>query len=168
MFLLFPLLNNAQQTNAVKGSLYKINISPGFTYEKGLTNTTTLCLEGNLSVGFAVNNNKTLFLATPFVKSQYRYYYNLDKRVSKGKDISRNSGGFIAITSSFYLKPIGNDVYVSNYDGFTAGGIWGFQKTYKSGINLTANAGLGYNFSDNLTHKVVPLLNFTIGWVIGK
>lgn len=169
ILLLFPLLINAQQSKTVTESLFKINIlTPGLTYEKGLTNNTTLCLDGNLSVGFAVHNNETVVLATPFVRSQYRYYYNLEKRVSKGKSISNNSGGFLALNLSYYFKPSGTNVYVSNYDGFTAGGVWGFQKTYKSGVNLSANAGLGYNLSDNLTNKVVPLLNFTIGWVIGK
>jgi hypothetical protein len=43
-----------------------------------------------------------------------------------------------------------------------------FKKTYKSGINLGANTGLGYNFSSNLVHQVVPILNFTVAWVILK
>ncbi len=169
ILLCLPFFVIAQNEKKTKENLFKINIlNPGFTYEKGLTNTTTLCLDTNLSFGFAAHNNKTTFLASPFLRGQYRYYYNFEKRISKGKSISNNSGGFIAFSASYYLKPLGNDIYISSYDGLTFGGVWGFQKTYKCGINLSANAGLGYNLSNQQSHKVLPILNFTVGWVIGK
>lgn len=169
LLLCFPFFLTAQQSKKLNKNLFKMNIlNPGFTLEKALTNTSTLCLDANLSFGFAIHNNQTTFLASPFLRGQYRYYYNLERRDSKGKDISNNSGGFLALNTSYYIRPIGNDVYISNYDGFTVGGVWGFQKTYKSGINLCANTGLGYNFSDQQSNKVLPILNFTVGWAIGK
>jgi hypothetical protein len=168
-FLLAPFVLFAQNDNPTTVDLFKVNIlNPGITYEKSLSKNTTLCLDANLSFGVAIHENHTIFLTVPYLRGQYRYYYNLDKRISKGKDVSRNSGGFIALNTSYYLSPIGNDTYISNYDGFTLGGVWGFQKTYKSGFNLGATAGLGNNFSSNQVHKVMPILNFTIGWVIGK
>lgn len=169
MFLSFTGLIIGQNGSKLERNLYKVNIiNPGFTFEKSLTNSTSANLDANLSFGFTVNNNKTTILTAPFLRGQYRYYYNLKKRVAKGKDISNNSGGFLALNSSYYFKPVGNDVYISSYDGFTFGGVWGFQKTYKSGINLSANTGLGYNISDKQSQKMVPLLNFTLGWIIGK
>jgi len=169
ILICLPFILVAQNKSKVKENLFKINIlNPGFTFEKGLMNNSTLCLDANLSFGFTVHNNETTFLTAPLLRGQYRYYYNLEKRVSKGKDISNNSGGFVAFSSSYYFKPIGNDAYVSSYDGFTLGGVWGFQKTYKRGINLSANTGLGYNLSNQQAHKVLPILNFTVGWVIGK
>lgn len=159
----------SQDQIKIKRKLFKVNIlNPGFTFEKRLSDATTLCLDANLSFGLAIHNNQTTFLASPFLRGQYRYYYNLEKRISKGKNISNNSGGFIALHTSYYAKPFGNDIYISSLDGFTFGGAWGFQKTYKSGFNLTANTGLGYNLSNQQTHKVLPILNFTVGWVIGK
>jgi hypothetical protein len=169
LFLCLPVFLLAQNEKKTKQSLFKINIlNPGFTFEKGLSDQTTLCLDANLSFGFAIHNNQTTFLASPFLRGQYRYYYNLEKRISKGKNISNNSGGFIALHTSYYLKPLGNDLYVSSLDRFTFGGIWGFQKTYESGFSLGVNAGLGYNLSNQQSPKVLPILNFTVGWIIGK
>mgnify|MGYP003402513632 CR=1 FL=1 len=159
----------AQQNIMKTEDLFKVNIlNPGATYEKSLNKNATLCLDANLSFGLAINNNNSTFLTAPYLRGQYRYYYNFDKRISKGKDVSRNSGNFIALNTSYYFKPLGNDVYISNYDELTVGGVWGFQKTYKSGFNLSAIAGLGNNFSSQQAHKVVPILNFTVSWVIGK
>jgi hypothetical protein len=45
--------------------------------------------------------------------------------------------------------------------------VWGFQRTYKHKFNLDLNVGAGYGFSKN-DSEFVPVLNFTLGWVIGK
>lgn len=165
ILLCIPFLVSAQDKKNTKENLFKVNIlTPGFSFEKGVSMNSTFCLDTNISLGLTVHNNTTTVLKSPFIRGQYRYYYNLEKRVSKGKDISNNSGCFIAVSTSYYCKPIGNDLYISNYDGFTLGGIWGFQKSYKSGINLSDNTGIGYNLSNNQSHKILPILNFTVGY----
>lgn len=165
----------AQSNFLVEKSLFKVNIlNPGLSLERGLSTNTTFCIIANLSLGFNLKSNNAssgnsniLLLASPYVRGQYRYYYNLDKRKANGKKISDNSGNFLAISSSYYFRPINNEEFVSIYDGFTIGGIWGFQKTYSNKLNLSANGGLGYNFTTNAS-GIVPILNFTVGWVIGK
>jgi hypothetical protein len=167
--LAFSQYANAQDSYSVNKSLFKINIlAPGFTYERGVSKNSTVCLDANLSLGFVIRRNETSFPVTPFLRGQYRYYYNLDRRILKGKDVSNNSGNFVGLSTSHYFNPLGSKNYVSNYDGVTVGGIWGFQKTYKSNLNLSANAGLGYNFSNNVNSQIVPILNFTVAWVFLK
>ncbi len=169
IFLLFSSIFYAQETNLVKDNMFKINIlNPGVSFEKGISKNTTIVLEANLSFGFNISNNKTTVLTSPYLKTQYRYYYNLQKRLDNNKDIANNSGNYLAFNASYYFNPIGNDVFISNLDGTTIGGVWGFQKTYKSKINFNANTGIGYNVSNNKKNAVVPILNFTIGYVIGK
>lgn len=169
-FLIFSTLAYSQKESDLSRNLFKINIlTPGFTYERVLGSETTFNIDANLSFGATSNGGGQLrLLASPFVRVQYRNYYNLEKRLAKNKLISGNSGAYIAPSISYYMKPINDDSYVSNYDGLTVGAVWGFQKTYKSGVNLGANTGLGYNFSSNLVHQVVPILNFTVAWVILK
>lgn len=170
LFLLFfSSLIYAQEKKLVTENIFKINIlSPGVSCEKGISKNTTIAVDANLSIGFNVHNNKTTVLAAPFLRTQYRYYYNLQKRLNKNKNIANNSGNYIAFNASHYFKPINNDVFISNLDGTTIGSVWGFQKTYKSNINLGANAGIGYNISNNQKNGVMPILNFTIGYVIGN
>ncbi|AWG20055.1 hypothetical protein FFWV33_00225 [Flavobacterium faecale] len=166
---LFAKLGIAQ-TVKVSERLFKVNIlSPGLGYEWGVGSNSTFNVDMNLSLGGVNDNNGQLkVLAVPFVRGQYRFYYNLDKRLDKGKSITGNSGGFVAPSISYYGKPINDDFHISTLDGFTAGAVWGFQKTYKSGVNLGANAGLGYNISKNQNNSIVPILNFTVAWVILK
>lgn len=169
---------NGQKDFLVRNTFFKVNLlTPGLTFEKGLFPNTTFCIDANLSLGFSLRssnsapeNSNFILLTSPFLRGQYRYYYNLEKRKIKGKNISNNSGNFIAINSSYYFRAINNNEFAHAYDGLTLGGIWGFQKTYSGNFNMSANAGLGYNFSDYTTNfnGVVPILNFTIGWVIGK
>ena len=162
----------AQETSiSVAKTQFKINIlSPGVTYEFGLSNTTTLCTNLNFSVGFSSNNNSgAKWLFSPYLREEYRYYYNLEKRNLKGKISSKNSGNFIALNGSYYLKPINKADFVSIYDGFTIAPTWGLQRTYGNGINISLITGIGYNFgTDYNKSNFVPVVNFTLGWVIGK
>lgn len=171
LLLNFAHLNAQNKNSYLENNLLKINIlSPGITYERSLSENTTLCTDLNLSLGISYNSNSgSNLLSTPYIREQYRYYYNLEKRKSKDKNIKNNSANFIALDGSYYLKPIGNSQYVSVYDGFTFAPTWGLQRTYQSGINLGLTAGPGYNFGTNeRTAGFVPVANFTLGWIIGK
>lgn len=172
LFLFFVCLSHViySQNKACVGSkLFKINIlTPGFSLEKGISDEFTVCLDANLSLGFGVKNNGISLLASPLLRGQYRYFYNLQKRFDKGKDISGNSGSFLALHSSYYFSPLKNEEFISSLDGFTLGSVWGFEKTYKGNLNIVLNTGIGYNLSNNQTYKLVPILNFTISWVLVK
>ncbi len=171
--LLLAFLNLSAQlkTSSLEENQFKINIlSPGITYEMGLTKNTTLCTDLNLSLGFSYKSNSgSNLLLVPYIREQYRYYYNLEMRNSEGKKTKKNSGNFIALSGSYYLKPNGNSEFVSVYDGLTLAPTWGLQRTYNGGININLVAGVGYNLgTNNRTAGFVPVINFTLGWIIGK
>jgi len=180
VFLVLILNGNSitAQSVSLKENLFKINIiSPGFSFERKVSNNKSINFDANLSIGFAMQNDDESntnsnfkVLASPFLRSQYRYYYNLQRRINKSKSINNNSGSFIALNGSYYFNPINSQDYISNYDGLTLGGVWGFQKTYKSNLNISSNIGLGYNFSDSFdnSRQLIPILNFTLSWVVGK
>ncbi len=149
-------------------NLLKINIiTPAVSFEKKLSEKNSLVIETGLSAGFNIRANETTYLFSPYILGQYRNYYNLIKRQKKNKSIAGNSGSFLAAHTSYYLLPLNNNKdFVSTFDGLTIGVIWGFQKTYKVGLNLGANAGLGYNFSDNKEKGVLPIVNFSLGWLV--
>jgi hypothetical protein len=173
VLLLLAFLNlKAQEKNSyIEKHQFKINIlSPGITYEMGLRDNTTLCTDLNLSVGFSYNSDSgSSLLFTPYIREQYRYYYNLDARSKSGKNAKNNTVKFIAFSGSYYLKPIGNSEYVSLYDGFTLSPTWGLQRTYENGLNIGLITGVGYNFGTNdRVAGFVPVINFTLGWLIDK
>ncbi|MEM9144245.1 MAG: hypothetical protein AAGA86_14745, partial [Bacteroidota bacterium] len=92
--LLFLFFGNAQSRNNVESHQFGINILlPGVVYELGLSENTTLASE--LTFGFALTgctDCETDFGIYPIGRLQYRYYYNFDRRISKGKRISGNLG----------------------------------------------------------------------------
>jgi hypothetical protein len=167
--LAFENLKAQEKTTAVEKNQFKINIlSPGVTYEAGIGKNATLCTDANLSIGVSYNSNSgRKWLYSPYIGEQYRYYYNLDKRNSNGKNVKNNSGNFISLSGSYYFKPIGNSEFVSVYDGFTIAPTWGLQRTYTNGININLVTGAGYNLgTNNRVAGFVPVINFTLGWVI--
>ena len=123
-----------------------------------------------LGTGFAYRNfnGNSEYGIYSYIEAGYRYYYNLEKRKNKGKNISRNSGNYIALTSLLTNGDpiIGNLKTSIDYYG-RVGPVWGFQRTYTSNLNLGLELGLGYGF-DNLDEALSTIINFRLGWVLGK
>ncbi len=165
-FLLLVITLNAQEVSKVKDNLFRINIlNPGLTFEKAVGRKETLCLDANLSLTYTTSV-ATGIAKTPFVRLQFREYYNLNRRIAKNKNILNNSGNYIALNNSYYFKTINDNDFIYIDDGFNIGTTWGMQRTYKSGLNINFNTGLGYNFSTRRKQFFHPIINFTIGWVI--
>lgn len=174
--LLFLLLSfvaissiQAQETPSVEKNQFKINVLlPGFVYEHGLSEKNTLYSELSSGYGYTSNVFGETFTFYPYIHEQFRHYYNLEKRANKGKVTSHNSGGFVAMAAFYNFRSIStNKDFLETNSSITLAPVWGFQRTYKGNFNLDLNMGLGYNFKKN-DSELVPLLNFTLGWVIGK
>ena len=174
LLLLFcPLINAvAQDVPSVEKNQFKINVLlPGFVYEHGFDQKNTLYSE--LSFGIGYRNNDfygSAWSFYPTITEQFRHYYNLEKRASKGKVTAHNSGGFIALNANYNFRPISsNEAYSSTETSFTIAPVWGFQRTYKGNFNLGLNLGAGYTINSYSEDSgFAPVINFSLGWVIGK
>lgn len=172
--VLFITAVNAQDdapVSVVKNQ-FKINalLLPGFVYEHGFTAKNTLYSEASLVFGYRHNSwyNESSWFFTPRITEQFRHYYNLEKRATKGKRTAFNSGNFIALNANYDFKSISTNSWFNEYEpSVTVGAIWGLQRTYKGKFNLEFNAGPGVNF-DKYDTEFIPIINFSIGWVIGK
>lgn len=72
------------------------------------------------------------------------------------------------MAATYNFKSISSNESVSSSNSvFTIAPVWGFQRTYKNNFNLGLDMGAGYNVSKN-DNGFVPVLNFSLGWVIGK
>ncbi|MEG2101927.1 MAG: hypothetical protein RRY99_10510 [Flavobacterium sp.] len=169
--VLFINVINAQDDApiAVVKHQFKINLLlPGFVYEHGFNSKNTLYSEASLGLGFQANSSNSNFAIYPAINEQFRHYYNLEKRAGKGKRTARNSGNYLAANAVYSFGSIStNDNYREASSSFTLGALWGLQRTYKGRFNLEFNAGPGVNF-DEYDTEFVPIINFTLGWVIGK
>ncbi|PWA08914.1 hypothetical protein [Flavobacterium laiguense] len=171
-FLLFcPLIKTtAQETTVVEKNQFKINlILPGVVYEHGFSAKNTLYSELSFGVGYRNSDfGGSNWSYYPTIDEQFRHYYNIEKRAGKGKRTLGNSGNFYGFNAIYRFESINsNSNYSSSTPSITVAPVWGFQRTYKHNLNLNLNGGVGYNF-DKYGSQVVPVINFTIGWVIGK
>lgn len=174
--IFFTFLFNAsysqdEAVTAVRKNQFKINmLFPGFVYEHGFSEKNTLYSEIALGLGYRYNSyyNEGNVYLFPLINEQFRHYYNLEKRRTKGKRTAFNSGNYIAGNAFYNFKSISTNDEYGNYDSsFTVAALWGLQRTYKGRFNLEFNVGPGVNFDKSDT-EFVPVGNFTLGWVIGK
>ena len=117
--LFVGLTLNAQETT----SQFSLNfLLPSVEYETAISENSTL----DLNLGFGIGYHDSAYLdeaeygVYPNFQAQYRYYYNLKKRLEKGKKISENSGNYIALSTNVSSgEPVIGDMRLSNdYIGF--------------------------------------------------
>lgn len=168
-FLFLCFTANAQEQASTSKSLFSLNfLLPGVEYETALSNKTTL--DFRLGTGFAYATG--MYRETEFgvflnFFTQYRYFYNFQNRLEKGKNINNNSGNFIALHGGIFNgNPIIGTLESAQDYSVEVGPVWGMQRVYKSGFKLNLHLGLGYLFNDLGDSAFSPLIGFSLGWLI--
>lgn len=139
------------QEEAEVEKVLKVNfISPGIAYETRVGRRQTIYSEAFLALyfGYSYSSNfgsSSFFRASPSLETGYRYYYNGNKRASKGVNTSLNSMNYL----TFVYQPGFNDWAIS--DDYitefkkrftnTFGIAWGFQRNYENRISLDVYIG---------------------------
>lgn len=169
---LFFLSVSGQQNPAVTSkSLYSVHfVLPGVEMETGLSQNTTLDLRLGTGFGYASGMfRETAFGVYPNFTVQYRYYYNLAKRVKEEKDISYNSADYFALNGGLYGgDPLIGDLRMSHDISSVLALVWGLQRTYNGGFKLDFNLGGGLGFEDNGKSFFAPLMRIRLGWLLTK
>lgn len=102
------------------------------------------------------DDNMSLDALAPVITLEPRWYYNLEKRASKGRKIHNNGGNFVAITTSYhpdwFLLSGKEDMYVNHQLAIIP--KWGIKRNIgNSNFTYELGAGLGYNFILNRRHS---------------
>jgi hypothetical protein len=164
MFLSVIIKLNAQES--VEKNQVKINfLLPSISYEKALSSKSTLYSEFGMSFGIY----KPIYegvVVLPFLNEEFRYYYNLEKRTTKGKSIAGNSGSFFALNAIYNFKSLNTDSSITSQSvDFAVIPSWGFQHTGKKGFSANLNLGYGYGFSNN-GNQGVAMIKLSLGWIL--
>jgi hypothetical protein len=91
---------------------------------------------------------KTGFLMTPVISIEPRWYYSLQKRAKKSRNISNNSANYLSLESSF--NP--NWFVISNYDSIETVNqlsvipTWGIKRAIGKHFNYETGIGIGYTY----------------------
>ena len=116
--------------------------------EMKLTNQIALRTEVGMNAGIFGGDfyPKNGFLMTPVITAEPRWYYNLEKRQLKSKNISGNSGNFVALQTSYHP----NWFVISNYDNIktfnliTIIPMWGIKRNIGKHFTYETAIGVGY------------------------
>lgn len=92
--------------------------------------------------------DKTGILITPVITLEPRWYYNLNKRVEKGRRIDGNSGNFVSLKSSYHPDwfVISNYINVGIISNISIIPTWGIRRNMGKHFNFEAGFGIGYQY----------------------
>ncbi len=140
---------------------------PSVLYEVGMSKNTTTSLEA--ITGFALRGCtgcETNFGVYPILRGQYRYYYNMERRLQKKKNIAGNSGNYVAVLVAYqHGDPLIGNLYTTTTLG--VGPVYGLQRTYKRGFFYRLEAGVAYVQND-WDEGIGIVLAARVGWTIRK
>ena len=169
LFASLSIFCNAQNANVEKSVF---GIQTGFLgiwihNESRLSNTIALRSELGLDAGimFTDFEGRSGFLLAPVLTLEPRFYYNLNKRNSKSKDITNNSGNFISVKTSYHPDWfVISDItdHITSDISFIP--TWGIRRNIGIHFNYETGVGIGYRFFSNGS-EVVGNLHFRIGYV---
>lgn len=157
----FELINLERQQ-------FKFNfLSPGFTYEFALFKNVTV----SSSVGLGAATYEEGYAFGLVLNNRARYYYNLNARANKGKNVSGNSGNYVSAAQAIFFSQLRLATNIEGPSDFNIGFfgvVHGIQRTYPKGFNFNAEIGAGYYKGDGVFSGYGPLINLNFGWVATK
>lgn len=142
-------------------------LSPGISYEYGVFRNQSVSF--NLGLANATYGEGYAFGLA--MNNRYRYYHNFQRRISRDKNVSGNSGNYIAAAQAIFFSQGRLATNVTGPDDFNLGFfgvVYGVQRTYPKGFNFNAELGAGRYKGDGIPDGFGPLINFTFGWVATK
>jgi len=152
LFCGITIIANSQNQNAsVEKSVYGIQIGVlGIWVHNEIKLSDKIALRGELGLDSGIFGGsfypKTGYILTPVITLEPKWYYNLDKRVSKSKNITGNSGNFISLKTSY--NP--DWFVISNYDNLRVINqisiipTWGIRRNIGNHFNYETGIGLGF------------------------
>jgi hypothetical protein len=118
--------------------------------EVRLSNKIALRTEVGMDAGFWFGSfyPKTGYAFTPVIALEHRWYYNLNKRISKSKNIAGNSGNFLSLPITYHP----NWFVISNYKGVEIADqvsvipTWGIRRNKGDHFTFETGIGIGYRY----------------------
>lgn len=172
IFITFCSSIQAQDDATNEIGVLRIDIlAPGIGGEIQLQETQTIA--GALNIGFAFGSNSTLgnqtesyFVIAPTIHAEYRYFFNREKRIGKGKTVYNNSGLFFGA----HVKYNAPELYSSNelfeaLDGVAVGPVFGVQRTWNNNLQLGISLGFGYSSITTNDTPIDGVGNFNFSYI---
>jgi hypothetical protein len=115
--------------------------------ESRLTKQFSLRSEIGMDMGILIGGNSNdNFVLIPVIRLEPRWYYNLEKRSNKSKSISKNSGNFLTVNTTYNPDwfSISNSDNIKVISTIAIIPKWGIKRTYGKGFTFETGIGVGY------------------------
>lgn len=103
-------------------------------------------------------NNGFIYIISPFVDIQQRWFYNLNKRNKKNRNTKNNSGNFVSLRFITRGSSIAENVVRSSDFDFAFGPTWGIQRKYGKNFHILFDVGPQYYFDTNGIGNIWPIM----------
>src|SRR5690606_29076755 len=117
-------------------------LSPGLNYELGLFKNQSIST--GLGLTTATYGEGYAFGLT--LNNRYRYYHNFNRRFDRGRNVSGNSGNYLAAAQSIFFSGLRLSTNIEGPEDFNLGFygmVYGIQRTYDNGLNFNLELGAG-------------------------
>ncbi|TXE21335.1 hypothetical protein ES731_00025 [Psychroflexus gondwanensis] len=150
IFCLFTIITKSQTASVEESTS---GIQTGFLgiwlhNERRLSNQ--FVLRGELGFDSSISGgtfySRSIFLMTPVLTAEPRWYYNLNKRKAKSKSIEGNSGNFLSLKTSYHPDwfVISNEENIQVVSDISFIPTWGIKRNI--GTHFTYETGIGFGY----------------------
>jgi hypothetical protein len=142
-------------------------ISAGITRQAVLGEKFIIDFSGGIGPGYdiAEGSHSVVFLPALYGSVTPRFYYNLSKRVGKGKSTDRNCGNFIGTRVKYSLPVFVDSDQIRN--SLLINGFWGLQRPLGAKWIFSGQVGAGYALDTDYNFGTIyPALDFKFAYLI--
>jgi hypothetical protein len=165
IFSLFTMTVIAQNDKSyIAEKVWRINfLNPAIELELPTGNNSTFSSALGIGYGGGYPNltsggNGFIYIISPFLDLQQKWFYNFDKRNNKEKTVDNNSGNFISLRFITKGNSIVDNVTRTSDIDFAFGPTWGIQRKYGKNFHLLFDVGPQYYFDTNGNGNVWPIM----------
>lgn len=149
-FIITSAFGQESQTVSVEKSIFGVQtglLGIWGNNESRLTNQLSLRSELGMDMGVLIGGNSDDgFVLIPVLRLEPRLYYNLETRSNKGKSISKNSGNFFTLSTTYNPDwfSISNSDNIKVVSTIAIIPKWGIKRTYGKSFTFETGLGVGY------------------------
>lgn len=173
----FLLAQNSSTENNLE-KLVKLDLGlrgVGITYEPRLSNKMTMELSGGIGGGYDISFQEFTYYWNFVDPALYiivnpKYYYNRNKRITKGKSTALNAGNYIGLAIKYTSRGMAENTDV--WDALLFNAHWGLQRNIGKRWTFNTHAGVGYAIDatdlSNSSGTVYPALDIRFAYVLNR
>ena len=163
--IIFTISTNAQEAeNNKTKEVWRVNfLNPAIELEIPTGSNSTF--SSGLGIGYGggypdltFDESGFIYIISPFLDLQHKWFYNFDKRKNKNKSTENNSANFISLRVITRGNSIAENVNRTSDFDFAVGPTWGIQRKYGKNLHLLFDIGPQYYFDTNGNGNIWPLM----------